>query len=91
MSSHTTEQEEGGMLRRKVDVGLIALLFTMLMQMVGMVWGAAKLSSAVDAQSAQTQEMKSAVQALQSLAVKLDTRVTVLEDRSGRPHAEPQR
>lgn len=80
--------------RRKSDAALIGVLLTMLLQFGGLVWGAAKLSAAVDelrritsrleaAEAQRTQVEQSTLERVRVLEIRvdgLDSRIQGLEE-----------
>lgn len=62
----------------------IVLSIALLIQMGGIIWGAAKLSAAVTALQAIAGELKTAVEQLKGIVSNHEARLSVLEDRDDR-------
>ena len=67
-----------------MDASTVGLAFTLLVNVAGIVWGAAKLSSSVSQLKESTERMDKTVRTVAESVSRLDTRVTVLEDRDDR-------
>lgn len=59
----------------------VGLIVTLLINLGGLIWGAAKISTAVVHLDGVTQTLESAVSKLRDAVAVLDKRITVLEDR----------
>lgn len=73
----------GGMgLRQPVSVTMVVGTITLIVNLSALVWGAARISAAVDQLRDTTSRLSTATEHLQESTAGLDGRVRVLEDRS---------
>lgn len=63
---------------------LIGVIVTLGLQLIGAVWGAARLHTSVSEMRIDIQQLRDEVQRWAAISQKLDTRVSVLEDRDTR-------
>lgn len=74
--------------RRSLSLREIAMLFTLLLNFSGLVWGAAKLSDTVESLETTVSELNSTVKRLTidlvNIQIDYNARIKVLEDRVGR-------
>lgn len=70
--------------RRKIDLSLIGLGLTLLLQVSSLVWFAAKMESAVEQQTLATMELRQTTAHLSDALNEMQRRVDVLYDRSER-------
>ena len=73
--------------RRKIDLSLVGLGLTLLLQVSSLVWFAAKMESAVQQQTIATQELRATTANLGEALGELQRQVAILFDRSERDRA----
>lgn len=84
------DNESGGVLRRKVDVGLITLILTMLMLLGQNIWRESRDAAEKDAMRGQqdamvraTEELSRSVQSLQIAVAEIRVQMAAIQGREG--------
>lgn len=65
--------------RRKIDTAMVGVVLTLFLNFTALVWGAARLSAAVEGLQATTERLGQTVERIGGSVVELDKRITVIE------------